>query len=99
MDQPATALGRALNKTTYWGQCQICEVEFPNGIENHSIGKNHFSKLKGKLNWRLPNDAMEYQAFTQYWRMDGGSMPFFWFNHLSGQMAFCNSCPECVGGV
>lgn len=88
MELPAEALARALHSTSDWGICKICDVELPNGIENHLGGRNHFHKLRAKLNYCLPQTLAELEAFVQFWKLERGPHPMYFFNHVTLEQGY-----------
>eukprot|EP00927_Polykrikos_kofoidii_P066681 TRINITY_DN62238_c0_g1_i1.p1 TRINITY_DN62238_c0_g1~~TRINITY_DN62238_c0_g1_i1.p1 ORF type:complete len:743 (+),score=97.04 TRINITY_DN62238_c0_g1_i1:47-2230(+) len=89
MEGPSTKLADVLYKTRKtWGACPICDVDYPLNMQSHIVGKTHFKKLQGHLNYRPPQNPMELASYTQYWVLDKGPCKFYSFNHITGAQDF-----------
>lgn len=65
-----------------WGECPICQAEYPANIASHVRGKNHCNRLKEKLGWREPTRE-EFERYWQSWPLQSGRI--FMFHHLTGE--------------
>eukprot|EP00434_Breviolum_minutum_P023882 symbB.v1.2.021073.t1/scaffold1781.1/size101559/1 len=81
-DQLAEALWQVGTGWKSWGECPICDAEYPANIASHVRGKNHCNKLKDKLGWREPQSFEEFEKYWQCWPLQSGRI--FMFHHLTG---------------
>lgn len=94
--EPADKLSQAFwsqIKAEDWGQCLICEQDFPTNPGSHIWGRKHCKNLRCRLGWHDPKTPADLEFHTQYWKT---KTPGKWyrFNHVTGQQMVCDELPE-----
>eukprot|EP00929_Paragymnodinium_shiwhaense_P059530 TRINITY_DN29816_c0_g1_i1.p1 TRINITY_DN29816_c0_g1~~TRINITY_DN29816_c0_g1_i1.p1 ORF type:complete len:665 (+),score=134.18 TRINITY_DN29816_c0_g1_i1:70-1995(+) len=74
-----------------WGRCIICDVDYPLTMASHIHGQKHCKVLFNKLGYRPPQSPQDLEQYTQYWDLNNGPKPFYFFNHVTCEQGYSDS--------